>query len=404
MRVLHVIPSLAMRHGGPSQGVPEMCRELARLGHEVTLYTTNLDGPGSCLEVEPNRAIRGDDGVERWYFATQCSGLYGVSMSLVKALRDNIRNFDVVHIHSMYRFTSTMAAHYCRRYQVPYILQPHGSLDPCVYYRHRWRKNVYESLFEKKNLERAAAVHFATAEEMNLVRSLGLRFRGVVVPYGLESKLAADRDRLRERFARDWPATRGKTVILFFGRLSAKKGLDLLSRAFGPLARNRSDIHLFLAGPDTEGEGVKVRKWLSEEQVLEHATFAGMLLGERKDAALASSDIFVLCSYGENFGIAIAEAAAAGLPVVISNKVNIWREFQDARAGLVVNCDADELARAISTLLDDAVLRRDLGEAGKRLVAEKYMWSDVMSRMAAIYRDVIAQRPDRKSAEMSPSE
>ena len=401
MRILHVIPSLAMRHGGPSQGVPEMCRELARIGHQVTLYTTDLDGPGTRLEVEPDRAIRGDDGVERWYFSTQRSGLYGVSRSLTKALHDNVRNFDVVHIHSMYRFTSTVAAHYCRRYQVPYILQPHGSLDPCVYYRHRLRKNVYEALFEKRNLAHAAAVHFATDEEMSLVRSFGLQFHGVVVPYAIESKLLVDRDRLIEQFARDWPATRGKKVILFFGRLTAKKALDLLAKAFGTLARSRSDVHLLLAGPDTEGEGKKLRKWLTEEGVLEHATFAGLLEGERKVAALAASDIFVLCSYGENFGIAIVEAAAAGLPVVISNKVNIWREFNDANAGLVVNCDADELTQALATPLDSAELRHSLGEAGKRLVAENFMRSDVIAKMTAVYRDAIAKGLTLKSPEMS---
>src|SRR5208282_400766 len=142
--------------------------------------------------------------------------------------------------------------HYCRRYQVPYILQPHGSLDPCVYYRHRLRKNVYEALFEKRNLAHAAAVHFATDEEMSLVRSFGLQFHGVVVPYAIESKLLVDSDPLLEQFARDWPATRGKKFILFCGRLTAKKGLGLLAKAFGTLARGRSDVHFGLDGTDVE--------------------------------------------------------------------------------------------------------------------------------------------------------
>lgn len=404
MRILHTIPSVSMRSGGPSQGIPELCAELVRIGHEVTLYTTNLDGPRDRLDVEPNRAIQGADGVERWYFSTQRrSGAYALSISMANALRRNVRGFDVVHIHSLYSFPSTAAAYYCRRLGVPYILQPHGSLDPCVYYRHRPRKNVYEALFEKRNLERAAAVHFATEEEMNLVRAWGLKFRGVVVPYGLVSKVPSDRDQLREQFARDWPITRGKKVILFLGRLSAKKGLDLLSKAYGTLARERPDIHLFLAGPDIEGEGVKVRQWLSEEGVLDRVTFAGLLQGDQKNAALASSDFFVLCSYGENFGIAVAEAAAAGLPVVISNKVNIWREFNDARAGLVVNCEVNELTRAIASLLDDSQLRRELGEAGKKLVAEKFMWSDVVLKMTAVYRDAIAENPRLSSTEVSPA-
>src|SRR5579871_4227292 len=151
MRILHVIPSLAERHGGPPKAAQELCRELVRMGHEVTIYTTDLD-LSNRLEVPVDQALRGEDGVERWYFSTQRSGLYGISMSLIAALRRNIRNFDVVHIHSLYRFTSTVAAHYCRREGVPYLVRPHGTLDPFIYHRHRMRKRVYEALFETRNL------------------------------------------------------------------------------------------------------------------------------------------------------------------------------------------------------------------------------------------------------------
>lgn len=390
-----------MRHGGPPKVAQELCRELVHMGHEVTIYTTNLDGSNQRLDVPVDQPIRGEDGVVRWYFATQRSGLYGVSMSLICAMRRNIRSFDVVHIHTLYRFTSTVAAHYCRRDGIPYILRPHGTLDPFLFHRHRFRKRVYEALFENRNLENAAAVHFTADEEMRLAQSLGLRFRGVVVPLGIDPKLPINRDRLREQFAGDWPETSGKKVILFLSRLNFKKGLDLLSKAFGAVARTRSDVHLFLAGPDDEGYGKKVRQWLNDERVLDRVTFAGMLEGERKDAAIAAADIFVLPSYTENFGIAIAEALAAGLPVIISNKVNIWCEVSDAHAGLVVNCDADELARAISTLLDNCELRQDLGAAGRQLVAEKFTWPSVAAKMTAVYRDVITRSPNLYSTETS---
>jgi glycosyltransferase involved in cell wall biosynthesis len=402
MRILHVIPSLAMRHGGPPKAAQELCRELVRVGHEVTIYTTNLDG-NQRLDVPVDRPIRGEDGVVRWYFATQRSGLYGVSMSLIRALRRNIRNFDVVHIHTLYRFTSTIAAHYCRREDVPYILRPHGTLDPFLFHRHRLRKRIYEALFETRNLKNAAAVHFTANEEMRLAQSLGLQFRGVVVPLGVDPELTTNRDQLREQFSRDWPATRGKKVILFLSRLNFKKGLDLLAKAFGSVARTRSDVHLFLAGPDDEGYGRKVCQWLGDEGALDRATFAGMLSGERKAAAIAAAELFVLPSYSENFGFAVVEALAAGVPSIISNKVNIWREVSDARAGLVVNCNADELARAISTLLDDADLRCSLSDAGKQLVAEKFTWPTVAAKMIAVYRDVIAKSPNLYSTETSPA-
>ena len=393
MRILHVIPSLAARYGGPPKAAQELCRELVRRGQQVCIYTTDLDGPAR-LEVPVDQAIRGEDGVERWYFSTQRSGLYGFSIALVNAIRKNIKSFDVVHIHSLYRFSSTIAAHFCQRYEVPYILRPHGTLDPFIYHRHRLRKIVYERLIENRNLERAAAVHFTAAEEMSLARSLGLKFRGVVVPLGIDiATPTSSRDELRADFAREWPAAHGKKVILFFGRLTLKKGLDLLVKAFGRIARSRTDVHLFLAGPDDEGFGRKVHLWLKEEGVLDRTTFAGMLTGKRKEAALASADIFVLPSYTENFGLAVIEALAAGLPSVISNKINIWRELSNAGAAVVVNCDAQEVASAISTLLDDAEQRNRLGEAGKRLVAEQFTWSIVADRMIALYREVASASP-----------
>lgn len=397
MRILHVIPSLARRHGGPPKAARELCRELARMGHEVTIYTTDLDG-NQRLDVAVDVPIRGEDEVVRWYFATQRSGLYGVSLSLIRALRRNLRSFDVVHIHTLYRFTSTVAAHYSRREGVPYIVRPHGTLDPFLFHRHRVRKRVYEALFENRNLEQAAAVHFTADDEMKLAQSSGLRFRGVVVPNGVDSKPTADRKQLREQSSRDWPATNGKKVILFLGRLTFKKGLDLLAKAFGALARTRSDVHLLLAGPDDEGYGKRVRQWLDDEGVLDRVTFAGMLEGERKEAAFAAADTFVLPSYTENFGIAVVEALAAGTPVIISNRVNIWREISDAHAGLIVNCDANELAQAIATLLDNAELRHDLAEAGKQLVADKFSWPKIAIKMTAIYRDAIVGSPNVPSA------
>lgn len=401
MRILHVIPSLAIRFGGPSTGTPELCRELARQGEEVTIYTTDLD-VHERMAVPCDQPIRDEDGVERWYFSTQRTGLYGVSVPLVNTLRRDLTNFDVVHIHSLYRFTSSIAAHYCRKYGVPYLVQPHGSLDPFIYNRHRLRKIVYERLVENRNLAKAAAVLFTADEEMSLAQSLGLKFRGVVVPLGIDiSPPTASRGELRESFAREWPETRGKKVILFFGRITLKKGLDLLAKAFGQIARSRTDVHLFLAGPDDEGYGRKVHTWLKDEGVLDRATFAGMLTGKRKDAALAAADIFTLPSYTENFGIAVVEALAAGIASVISNKINIWREISNAGAAVVINCDVQELASAISALLDDPERRHLLGEAGKKLVAAQFTWPIVIKRMLALYRDTAAANPSNSSVRRS---
>ncbi|HEV3109593.1 MAG TPA: glycosyltransferase [Candidatus Binataceae bacterium] len=188
-----------------------------------------------------------------------------------------------------------------------------------------------------------------------------------------------------------WPEAAGRKVILFFGRLNFKKGLDILTRAFGQLARKREDIVLVIAGPDTEGYGAKVRGWLEDEGVRNRTIFTGMLTGARKNAVLAGATVFVLPSYSENFGIAVVEAMAAGQPVVISRHVNICREVADAEAGLVVDTDPDKVAQAMETLLDDPALAQRMGRNGKSLVRDRFTWNSAGPKLMELYMRVVSQ-------------
>ena len=384
LRILHVISSLAPRYGGPSQVCRELCGELARRGQQVTIYTTDIDGPGR-EDVPYGRPVWAD-GAKIRYFPVQTPRRYVVSWPLARALREAVPRHDIVHVHSLYLFPPTVAAHYCRRAGVPYLVRPHGTLDPYLYRRHRVRKWVYEQLFEWRNLTRAAALHFTTLEEEELTRPLGIPTRGVVVPPGLHV----------ERYQREpasgaptpWPEAKGRRVVLYLGRLNFKKGLDVLTQAFGDLARRRPDVHLVLAGPDDEGYGERVRRWLGEVGALERCTIVGMQVGAAKLAALHGADVFVLPSYSENFGVTVVEAMACGLPVVVSDRVNIWREIAGARAGLVVPPDAGAVSRALATVLDDPD-RAGMAERGRRLVAERFSWAAAGERMLDVYRDIV---------------
>jgi glycosyltransferase involved in cell wall biosynthesis len=387
MRILHVISSVAPGYGGPSKAVVEMCRELVRRGEQAEIYTTNID-VYSRMDVPLGRPIE-TNGVQITYFPVEVSAFYKVSPSLARALRSSIPSFDIVHIHSLYQFPATVAAYYCRLYQVPYIVRPHGTLDPFLYRRHRIRKWLYETLWERRNLAHAAAVHFTAQEEMELASSLGLRFRGVVVPLGLELD---QRSPSPLKMAECWPATAGKKIVLFLGRINFKKGLDVLAKAFGAVACKRDDVHLLLAGPDTEGYGAKVRDWLKHEGVLHKSTFTGMLNGERKAVTLEQSAMFVLPSYTENFSIAAVEAMAAGLPVVISNRVNIWREVSAGGAGIVVQPEAQSTADAITQLLDDPGSAAQMGERGRMLAHERFTWNTAGSLLLELYRQIALAR------------
>jgi len=386
MKILHVIASIAPRYGGPSKAVIELCRELAKVGHEVTIFTTNFDGKQN-LDVPLERLVE-INGFKIRYFPIQWPRYYTVSLPLERALAKNTSKFDIVHIHSIYNFHTIAASHYCRRFNVPYLINPHGSLDPYLTRRHSIRKWIYTSISLQRDLDRAAAIHFKTHEEMRLTEPFEIKAPGVVVPNGIDpsefSHLPAS-----GLFRCKYPELKDKKIIFFLSRINFKKGLDILARAFGEVARKRDDVYLVLTGPDNEGYGTKVRAWLQEKGALGRSIFTGMLLGEKKLAALRDSDIFVLPSYTENFGLAVVEAMACGLPVIISNKVNIWREVSDGGAGIVTDCDGHQVAEAIARLLDDRNLREEMGERGKKLVEEKYTWPEVAKQMIKVYEQIL---------------
>jgi glycosyltransferase involved in cell wall biosynthesis len=386
MKILHVIANLAPRYGGPSKACREMARAVARLGHEVSIYTTNQDGSGE-LAVPVNRPVR-RDGVEIRYFPIQPPRFWGTSLPLAQALRRKIPACDLVHIHSLYLFHDLVAGYFCRRYHIPYLMRPHGTLDPFIHRRHRWRKGLMERLFEHRNIRQAAALHFTTAAEAQLAAPFTFQTPGVVVPLGIdldEFATLPEPGQFRDRY----PEIGNKHIILFFGRINFKKGLDILAQAFGRVARRRDDVHLVIAGPDNDGWGARVRTWLAAAGVLDRTTFTGMLLGPEKLAVLGDASLFVLPSYSENFGLAVIEAMAAGLPVIISDQVNIWREVKAEQAGRVIPCDAASLADQILDLLDHPMAAAAMAQRGKTLVQERFQWPRIGQSLVDAYTRII---------------
>ncbi|MFC1895259.1 glycosyltransferase [Thermodesulfobacteriota bacterium] len=387
MKILHVIANLSPRKGGPSEAALLMCRALAKLGHTVSLYTTNEDGKG-ILDVPLDRPVI-KDGVTIRYFPIGKFRRWGVSFSLGRALRNDMANFDIVHIHSLYLYHTSEACSACRRLGIPYILRPHGTLDPFLRRKSKFKKAVYNALIENRNLNKAAAVHYTAEDEMKLAHiPLGLKSRAIVVPLGIDLSQFSNLP-MRGRFRSQMVGNTSKRIILFLGRINFKKGLDLLAKAYGKIARNRNDVHLVIAGPDEEGFGKKVRAWLSAEEVLERVTFTGMLLGQDKLDALADADIFVLPSYTENFGITVAEAMACNLPVLITDKVNIHQQVKRWEAGYVIDCDPDHLATGLMRMLDDDELCARLRRNGRRLVSAEFSIDVMGKRLEWAYETIL---------------
>ncbi|VVM06540.1 Alpha-monoglucosyldiacylglycerol synthase [Methylacidimicrobium cyclopophantes] len=405
MRLLVVIASLSPRWGGTTPACLNMCRELARRGNRLVVYTTNAEVGGLLSPIPKGGQMDGGGFAIRcfpvshpWFLPARA---YLYSSPLSRALAQTVRDYDLVYIFSLYRFPSTIACWSARRAGVPYVLNPHGSLDPYLYRIRRWRKALSEGFVERPNLNQAAAIHYTSQEEADLTRPLGLRAPSLVVPLGLP----LEEYQPLPKGSRSLPLPAGSKVLLFFGRINFKKGLDLLVKAFGEIARRMPEVVLVVAGPDNEGYGTRVRGWLREAGVENRALFTGMVVGEEKRAWLSQSDLFVLSSYTENFGIAVAEAMAMGLPVVISDKVNIWQEVREAEAGLVVPCDAGRLAEACLELLRDPARGRAMGERGRRLVEERFSLEKTTEMLEASFRQLVEARrtEDRSGAAFHPA-
>jgi len=384
MKILHVIPILAPSYGGPVTVCKELTSELVKQGMDVTIFSTHLDYPRGVLDVPTNSPVK-LNGVKIYYFPVQFRPLI-ISIQLARILWREVHNFDVIHIHGLYRFPQSFAAWCARRKNVPYIIRPHGSLDPFLFHqkRHKFLKRIYERLIDIPNLRSAAAVHFTTTEERNLTHCLKITDKSVVIPNGLEVS------RFEElpnpgRFRMKWGIPENIPLILFLGRINFKKGLDLLIPAFARIHKNWPKAQLVLAGPDNEDYGKEVRACIRKYGMSNRVTFTGMLKREDTVFAYVDSDLFVLPSYTENFGMTVVEAMACRCPVVISDKVNIWLEINQAGAGLVTQCNVEDLAKAMLKLIFDVELRKNMGRAGRNLVIDKYNWRVISHKLIQLY-------------------
>ena len=366
MRILHVISTLAPASGGPTSVVRDLAAAQIGQGHQVTICTTDRGNPVRERLPDTYFHTMAPAGVQIEKFPVVFTPLL-LSPAAGRWLAGSLSGFDIVHIHGLYRFPPTYAAWQARRQGVPYIIRPHGAIDPYLYdksSRSLWLKRLYERWFDLPNLHAAGAIHYTAEDERERAAFLKLRAPSFVVPNGL------DWDRYRELPARGALRVRwglGEApLVLFLGRLHFKKGLDLLIPAFDALRRRVPGVQLVIAGPENDDYGQQVRGWVRERGLDAAVHFVGPLHGADVVQAYVDADVFALPSYTENFGMTVAEAMACALPVVISDQVNIHAEVSGAGAGLVTACDAGEVTAALEQLLRDADRRRAMGAAGRR--------------------------------------
>jgi glycosyltransferase involved in cell wall biosynthesis len=339
MKIVRSTHTVNPARGGPIESIRQSSAALRRRGHEVEIVS--LDAPDDPWVREAPAPVHAlGPGL----------GSYGYSSRFSRWIKEHRTEFDAVIVQGLWQYSSFGVWRALARTATPYFVFPHGMLDP-------WFKRTYplkhiKKLFywpwgEYRVLRDAAAVLFTSEEERRLAReSFGLyRCKEVVVNYGTAAP--ANVENARAAFFNAFPNLRGQRFLLFLGRLHEKKGCDLLIEAFTKIRNSSEPIHLVMAGPCAQPDYLRhLQRLATASNGL--ISFPGMLTGDIKWGALSAAEAFVLPSHQENFGIAVAEALACGTPVMVSNKVNIWREINADGAGYVEN---DDLA-GVATLLD----------------------------------------------------
>ena len=338
---LHVIASLDPATGGTAQGVLQLASSALRSSHSVEILT-----------LDPPQTAWGDSVGCSVHRLGPCNlGTYRYSALLRPWLRAHHGQYKAVVVHGLWQHHGLAVRAELHGTTTPYFVYTHGMLDP--WFKHQFplkhlKKSLYWPWGEYRVLRDARAVLFTCEEERLLARQSFTRYQGreAVVSFGSPGPGDADATVQREAFLQRFPQLRGKRVLLFLGRVHLKKACDLLVSAFAALAHTDPQLQLVIAGPDPEGLAPQLRA-LATGLGGDHITFTCLLDEQLKWGALRAAEVLLLPSHQENFGIAVVEALACAVPVLISDKVNIWREIAADGAGLVA---PDTLAGTTQTL------------------------------------------------------
>jgi len=385
LRVLHVIPSIAPRYGGPSTALLPMVQALNDLRDvRADIATTDADGAGGRFLPEQLH----DLGPLLHLFRRSFSERWKFSAGLWSWLRRHVRDYDLLHVHALWTFSTAAACAAARRHGIPVIVRPCGMLSAYTWGRTAWQKRLYWSMIERRNLNTACRFHVTSVGEAAEVARLALRrtARTVVIPHGVEPA-AWQTERQPERLRQLCGGRAGeRPIILFLSRLHPKKGLvDLLLPA---LARLRSDAFLAIAGGADDhapGHEAEVRAAIDTLRLNDRVAVLGRISPTDRWSLFDGAAVFALPSHSENFGIVVAEAMARGTPVVVSEEVQSCEHVNVAKAGRVVPLDVDALAGALDELLVEPIGRAAIGERGWRYARDHFCWDQVALRIRAMY-------------------
>lgn len=378
MRILHAISGINRENGGPPMVLAGLAAAQVRAGLDVSIAATWTSNP--CPDVVADLQAKGIH-VTHIGPAKNPLSRHPETPGILDRLAGQA---DVVHVHAMWEQIQHLACRAAWRRGVPYVVTPHGMLDPWNMSNRPWRKRFYLWWRMRANLKRAAALHFATTIERDAVARFKFGRASIIEPFGLDIDEFADLP-AAGTFRAKYPQLGERRLIIFLGRLDYGKGLELLIPAFAKAASD--DAALVIIGPDSHsGYRARVEEMVDQHGIRDRTLLTGMLSGRDKLSALVDGYLLAHPSFHENFGMVVPEALACGCPVIVSEEVYLHPQVTGANVGAVTKLEIGAVAAELTRWLADKSLRDQAAKHARTFALSEFDWNAVARHWVAHYQ------------------
>lgn len=378
MKILQVIQFFGPKHGGSFAVAYELTKHLAKIGHEVTVITTDFE-----IDLTVAKSLKGVEVIP-FHCQLNIGGLL-VSPSMNRYLEENIAKFDIIHMHN-FRTYQNIFVHKYLKYNVPYILQAHGSVSRIIEKKNL--KYIYDVFYGNKLLKDASNIIAVSDVEIDQYLQMNVPLKKIIViPNGIDvdsfSRLPG-KGNFRKKYN-----INEKHIILFLGRIHEIKGIDFLINAYAKLVKEKNDVILVLAGPD-DGYLKNVKSLIEELDLNDYVKFVGFINEVEKLSAYVDADILVYPSIFEIFGLVPFEAIMCGTPVIVTDDCGCGELIKESKSGYLVEYgDVDALKEKMRIILENPQKGTEFVGNGKKFIYEKLSWINVVKKVEENYENCI---------------
>jgi glycosyltransferase involved in cell wall biosynthesis len=391
VKILHLIPSIAPVRGGPSQAIIQMVCALREQEIDAEIATTNDNGP-DLLEVPLHQRTIYQD-VPVWFFPRFSPSIHSIrefafSSALTHWLWQNLDQYNLLHVHAIFSYPSTIGMMIARIKNIPYINRPLGQLCTWSLQQSQRKKQIYLNLVERSNVNHAQRLHFTTEQEKQEASTLELEASSFILPHGIT--LPPFKPKAHHQLRENLNLSADEPIILFMSRLHEKKGLEYLIPALGKLKEKR--FTFVLAGNGTPEYETHITQLIQAAKITNRTYRSGFISGEQKTLFLQGSDLFVLTSHSENFGVAVLEAMAAGLPVLITPGVALASVVRQHQLGYITDLDTQMIASQLQSCLENPTQLERLRDRAREFILKHYTWEQIAGQLIEIYTAICEKK------------